>query len=127
MAQFILDQSELDTDSLGPITFAIATANLGGITASASNIVINTVTATANLGGMLATAVIPSSNLTSNSGGPAYIQPTVYVPEIIQKPVIVIKTNFGVAYTNLLSMKANASSRIDFSIMEDDSEVLLLI
>jgi len=128
MAQFILDQSELDTDALGPITYAVASAQLGGMSASALDVVTNTVTATANLGSMVATAVIvsPNVNQSSNSGGPAYIHPTVYVPEIVKKQ-IVIKTNYGVAYTNLLSMKANATSRIDFSIMDDDSEVLLLI
>lgn len=128
MAQFILDQSQLDADGLGPITYATASALLGGITASALDVVTNTVTATANLGSMVATAVIvkPNTNKTSNSGGPAYIHPTVYVPEVVKKE-IVINTNYGVAYTNLLSMKANATSRIDFSIMDDDSEVLLLI
>ena len=127
MAQFILDQSALDSDALGPITYATASANLGSLTATALDVVTNTVTATANLGGMLATVVIGSSNVTSNSGGPAYIHPTVYVPEVIKEPIKVIQTINGVAYTNLLSMKANATSRIDFSIMEDDSEVLLLI
>ena len=125
MAQFILDQSQLDADGLGPITYATASALLGGMTASALDVVTNTVTATANLGSMVATATIPS-NKNSGSIGPAFIHPNVYVPELV-KTEIVINTNYGVAYTNLLSMKANATSRIDFSIMDDDSEVLLLI
>lgn len=125
MAQFILDQSALDTEALGPITYATASASLGSLTATALDVVTNTVSATANLGAMVASATVP--NRGSNSGGPAYIHPNVYVPEVIKEPIKVIQTINGVAYTNLLSMKANATSRIDFSIMEDDSEVLLLI
>jgi hypothetical protein len=123
MAQFILNQSLLNIDALGPITYAIGDASLGSLTSSASNTVTNTVTATANLSALVATATISTAHLT---GGINFIHPTVIQPKIPKKEKV-INTNFGLAYTNLLSMKTTANSRIDFSIIDDDSEVLLLV
>ena len=51
MAQFVLDTSQLDVDVLGPIVYATASADLQGLTATATAEVTNVVTATANLGG----------------------------------------------------------------------------
>ena len=77
MAQFVLDTSQLGVDVLGPIVYATASADLQGLTATATAEVTNVVTATAK--------------------------------------------------TKMAGIKASAESRIDFSIVEDDAEILLLI
>jgi hypothetical protein len=126
MAQFVLDSSELDVDVLGPITFATATANLGSSTASATAEITNVVSATASLGGLAASVVIPSDEvILSPAGQPNYIQPN--FPEIIEPVKITVSIKTATAKTKLGAISSKSISRIDFSILDDDAEVLLLV
>ena len=126
MAQFVLDSSELDVDVLGPITFATATANLGSSTASATAEITNVVSASANLGGLAATAIIPSDEvILGSSGQPNYIQPN--FPTIIEPVKITVSIKTATAKTKLGTLSSKSTSRIDFSILDDDAEVLLLV
>lgn len=126
MAQFVLNSSELDVDVLGPITFATATANLGSSTASATAEITNVVSASANLGGLAASVVIPSDEvILSPAGQPNYIQPN--FPEIIEPVKITVSIKTATAKTKLGTLSSKSTSRIDFSILDDDAEVLLLV
>ena len=126
MAQFVLDSSELDVDVLGPITFATATANLGSSTASATAEITNVVSATASLGGLAASVVIPSDEvIPGSSGQPNYIQPN--FPTIIEPVKITVSIKTATAKTKLGTISSKSTSRIDFSILDDDAEVLLLV
>ena len=126
MAQFVLDSSELDVDVLGPITFATATANLGSSTASATAEITNVVSATANLGGLSASATVPSNEIISGSSDrPNYIQPN--FPEIIEPVKITVSIKTATAKTKLGTLSSKSTSKIDFSILDDDAEVLLLV
>ena len=126
MAQFVLDSSQLDVDVLGPITFATAMANLGSSTANATAEITNVVSATANLGGLSANAVIPSDEvILSPVGQPNYIQPN--FPEIIEPVKITVSIKTATAKTKLGTLSSKSTSRIDFSILDDDAEVLLLV
>lgn len=126
MAQFILDTSELDVDVLGPITFATATANLGSSTASATAQITNVVSASAPLGGLSASATVPSSEvIQSQVGQPNYIQPN--FPEIIEPVKITVSIKTATAKTKLGKLSSKSTSQIDFSILDDDAEVLLLV
>ena len=126
MAQFVLDSSELDVDVLGPITFATATANLGSSTASATAEITNVVSATASLGGLAASVVIPSDEvIPGSSGQPNYIQPN--FPIIIEPVKVTVSIKTATAKTKLGTLSSKSTSRIDFSILDDDAEVLLLV
>jgi len=126
MAQFVLDSSQLDVDVLGPITFATATANLGSSTANAIAEITNVVSATANLGGLSANAVIPSDEvILSPVGQPNYIQPN--FPEIIEPVKVTVSIKTATVKTKLGTLSSKSTSRIDFSILDDDAEVLLLV
>jgi len=126
MAQFVLDSSQLDVDVLGPITFATATANLGSSTASATAQITNVVSATATLGGLAASVVISSGEvIQSQAGLPNYIQPN--FPEIIEPVKITVSIKTATAKTKLGTISSKSTSRIDFSILDDDAEVLLLV
>ena len=126
MAQFVLNSSELDVDVLGPITFATATANLGSSTASTTAEITNVVSASASLGGLTASATIPSNEIIlSSSGQPNYIQPN--FPQIIEPEVITVSIKTATAKTKLGTLSSKSESRIDFSILDDDAEVLLLV
>ena len=126
MAQFVLDSSQLDVDVLGPITFATATANLGSSTASATAQITNVVSATATLGGLAASVVISSGEvIQSQAGLPNYIQPN--FPEIIEPVKITVSIKTATAKTKLGKLSSKSISRIDFSILDDDAEVLLLV
>ena len=126
MAQFILDTSELDTDVLGPITFATATASLGSSSASATAEITNVVSATANLGGLSANAIVASNEISSGSEyKPNYIQPK--FPEIIESVKITVSIKTATAKTKLGKLSSKSISQIDFSILDDDAEVLLLV
>ena len=124
MAQFVLDTSQLGVDVLGPIVYATASADLQGLTATATAEVTNVVGATANLGGLLASAIVPQEQTASSSTGYSYVQPN-FLP--VQQIEITIKTVVATAKTKMAGIKASAESRIDFSIIEDDAEILLLI
>jgi len=123
MAQFVLDTSQLGVDVLGPIVYATASADLQGLTATATAEVTNVVIATANLGGLSASVVIAQEQTASSSTGYSFVQPNFPVVE----PEIIIKTVLATAKTKMAGIKASAESRIDFSIIEDDAEILLLI
>jgi len=126
MAQFVLDSSELDVDVLGPITFATATANLGSSTASATAQITNVVSATATLGGLAASVVISSGEvIQSQAGLPNYIQPN--FPEIIEPVKITVSIKTATAKTKLGKLSSKSISQIDFSILDDDADVLLLV
>ena len=126
MAQFVLDSSQLDVDVLGPITFATATANLGSSTASATAEITNVVSASASLGGLAASVVIPSDEvILSPAGQPNYIQPN--FPEIIEPVKITVSIKTATAKTKLGTLSSKSTSQIDFSILDDDAEVLLLV
>jgi hypothetical protein len=126
MAQFVLDSSELDVDVLGPITFATAEANLGSISANANAEITNVVSATANLGGLSANATVPSNEIIlGSSGGPNYIQPN--FPIIIEPVKITVSIKTATAKTKLGMLSSKSTSQIDFSILDDDAEVLLLV
>ena len=126
MAQFVLDSSQLDVDVLGPITFATATANLGSSTASATAQITNVVSATAPLGGLSASATVPSGEvIQSQVGQPNYIQPN--FPEIIEPVKITVSIKTATAKTKLGKLSSKSISQIDFSIIDDDAEVLLLV
>lgn len=126
MAEFVLNSSQLDVDVLGPITFATATANLGSSTASATAEITNVVSATASLGGLAASVVIPSDEvIPGSSGQPNYIQPN--FPQIIEPVKITVSIKTATAKTKLGTLSSKSTSRIDFSILDDDAEVLLLV
>lgn len=126
MAQFVLDSSQLDVDVLGPITFATATANLGSISANANADITNVVSATAALGGLTATASVPSTEVILNQvGQPNYIQPN--FPQIIEPEKITVSIKIAKANTKLGKLSSKSKSQIDFSILDDDAEVLLLV
>lgn len=126
MAQFVLGSSELGVDVLGPITFATATANLGSSSASATAEITNVVSATANLGGLSASANFQSNEITLGSvGQPNYIQPN--FPEIIEPVKITVSIKTATAKTKLGKLSSKSISQIDFSILDDDAEVLLLV
>lgn len=126
MAQFVLDSSQLDVDVLGPITFATATANLGSSTASATTEITNVVSATANLGGLAASAIVPNNEvIVSQVGQPNYIQPN--FPIIIEPVKVTVSIKTATAKTKLGTLSSKSTSQIDFSILDDDAEVLLLV
>lgn len=126
MAEFVLNSSQLDVDVLGPITFATAEANLGSSTASATAEIINVVSATATLGGLSANAVVPTiTNIPSPVGQPSYIQPN--FPTIVEPVKITVSIKTATAKTKLGKLSSKSNSQIDFSILDDDAEVLLLV
>ena len=126
MAQFILDTSELDADVLGPIVFATASSDLLSLNGAATSTVTDVVGALAELGSLVATANVPTSDvgLSSNSGKFNFVQPN-FVKVVEPETKINIVSNKAIS--SLLGIKSTAISQIDFSIMEDDAEVLLLI
>lgn len=126
MAEFVLNSSQLDVDVLGPITFATAEANLGSSTATATAEIINVVSATATLGGLSANAVVPTiTNIPSPVGQPSYIQPN--FPTIVEPVKITVSIKTATAKTKLGKLSSKSNSQIDFSILDDDAEVLLLV
>lgn len=126
MAEFVLNSSQLDVDVLGPITFATATANLGSITANANAEITNIVSASAPLGGLTANATVPSNEVIINQvGQPNYIQPN--FPKIIEPEQITVSIKTATASTKLGKLSSKSISQIDFSILDDDAEVLLLV
>ena len=61
----------------------------------------------------------------SQSGQPNYIQPN--FPEIIEPVKITVSIKTGKAKAKLGKISSKSISRIDFSILDDDAEVLLLV
>ena len=113
----------------------IASADLGGLDASATTKVAKSAIASADLGGLVATAnSIPTPPEPTPEpipvGGRQYAAPRRKkiepLPEV-EIPVIQPKRRYAVCSTSLNGMKAQATSTITFSILEDDAEVLLLV
>ena len=126
MAQFVLDTSELDVDVLGPITFATANATLGSLSATATARIDNIVSATATLGGLSAQAIISQTEtaVVGSFGMPNFVQPNFVAPTPEPKIANVIVAG---ASASLGVVRIQAVSQIDFSVLNDDAEVLLLI
>lgn len=148
MPGLILGTGQLDVDLLGPV--ASGSSNFGSVSASATAEVENLVVASALLGEVTATAAAvrttfatatssfgslvaeantiptpPTPEVTiSQSGSPSYVQPNFAQVEVPKVEPIIAQ---AMAQATLKGIKANAISRIDFSIIEDDNEVLLLI
>ena len=104
-----------------------ATAVFGELTATASSIISIIGIANSEFGGLIATANIlppPTQSTDSLTGSVQFIQPNVFVPQKeVQKPVNVVTANalsFNV-------FNAGATSVIEFSILEEDNELLLLM
>ena len=148
-SQFVLDSGILDTDLLGPVVIAEASTNLGGLSGSANSLVTHNAQASASLGSLSATArasdvisatadallgglesnanTIPETPSVAGAGGgtPNFVQP--YFPPTPTPEVVEVSTILANASTALGSFNAQAMAEITFSILEDDSEVLLLI
>jgi hypothetical protein len=126
MGQFVLDTSELNVDVLGPITFATASATLGSLSATATARIDKIVSATATLGGLSAQANIPQAEtaVVGSFGMPSFVQPNFTVPT--PKPKIPNVILAG-ASASLGVVRIQAVSQIDFSVLNDDAEVLFLI
>jgi len=152
MPGFILGTGQLDIDLLGPV--ASGSISLGAITASATAEVENLVSASAPLGGLTVTAAAvvttfatasssfgamvaeanttpipptpptPEVGASAGVGMPNFVQPNFPTTQEVEK---VIATATAVAMAKIPALKANALARIDFSILADDDEVLLLI
>ena len=152
MPGFILGTGQLDIDLLGPV--ASGSTSLGAITASATAEVENLVSASAPLGGLTVTAAAvvttfatasssfgamvaeanttpipptpptPEVGASAGVGMPNFVQPNFPTTQEVEK---VIATATAVAMAKIPALKANALARIDFSILADDDEVLLLI
>ena len=118
---------------------ATASANLGGLAASAITAVAQDAVATANLGGLVATATAsdapappaPPAPEPTPSGGRQYAAPRRKkiepLPVSVEIPVIQPKRRYAVCSTTLGGIKSQGISRITFSILDDDAEVLLLV
>ena len=78
------------------------------------------------MGGLAASATVPSNEIIVNQvGQPNYIQPN--FPEIIEPVKITVSIKTATAKTKLGIISSKSTSRIDFSILDDDAEVLLLV
>jgi len=104
-----------------------ATALLGGLSASASSVTSITGTATSEFGGLTASANVlppPAASTDALTGSVQFIQPSKFVQQQeVQKPVNVVTANalsFNV-------FNAETTSVIEFSILEEDNELLLLM
>jgi hypothetical protein len=148
-SQFVLDSGVLDTDLLGPVVIATASADLGSLGSSSSSLVTHNATATGALGALTAnaraadfieaTASASLGGLEANAntrpdsptvtastvGSPSYVQPNFAQPT--QEQEVEISTVIAGAIASLGSVSARAMAEISFSILEDDAEVLLLI
>lgn len=103
------------------------TALLGGLSASASSITSITASADAILGGLTASANVlppPTPSTDGLTGSVQFIQPNKLIPKVeIQKPVNVVQSSalsFNV-------FNSASTSVIEFSILEEDNELLLLM
>lgn len=104
-------------------------SQLGALTGQATTNGTVTVSAQANLGGLTASVGREEIPAGSFGGGLAFIQPNFvqnesnFVPNLVQVPSHIIAfadARLGKAYSSALS-------QIDFSIFDDDAEVLLLV
>ena len=115
---------------------AIAVANFGGLIASATTKTSKFAIASSDLGALVATATAtdeppaPPPEPTP-SGGRQYAAPrrkkVEPLPVSVEIPVIQPKRRYAVCSTTLGGIKSQGISRITFSILDDDAEVLLLV
>jgi hypothetical protein len=115
------------------IVSVIATGgvSLGGLTASATAADNIQATAQAALGGLNAQIVTVSQTEGGSFGNPLmqFVQPNLELPKI-EIPVIeplLPKVHYGFADALLGRAYASALSQIDFSIVEDDAEILAML
>jgi hypothetical protein len=121
---------------------ATATATLGQLTGSVQATPEVEITATANLGSLIAiaqTSEPPPPPEPQHYGSNGYVpikkkqkkeRPTpVIVVEITDVPKLepLIKSHFASGSTNLFGLSAQAGNRIDFSILADEAEILMLL
>ena len=120
---------------------ATATATLGQLTGSVQATPVVEITAAANLGSLIATAQTsqPPSPEPQHYGSNGYVpikkkqkkeRPTpVIVVEITEMPELppLIKSHFASGSTDLFGLSAQAGNRIDFSILADEAEILMLL
>jgi len=116
---------------------ATLSTTLGGLVASAVTAVAQNAVLSADLGGLVATVnSIPTPPEPEPEptpvGGRQYAAPRRKkiepVPEpVVEIPVIQPKRRYAVVSTSLKGMKAQATSTITFSILEDDAEVMLML
>lgn len=104
-----------------------ATAILGGLTASASSITSITASADAPLGGLSASANVlppPAPSTDALTGSVQFVQPNKLIPQQeVEKPVNVV-TASALSFNVFNSA---STSIIEFSILEEDNELLLLM
>lgn len=104
--------------------------SLGGLTATARASDTIRVTAQAALGGLYAhIQAVPANEGGSFGPGIAYVQPNFVLPQV-ETPIIepiLPKVQFGFADALLGRTYASALSQIDFSIVEDDAEILAMM
>jgi hypothetical protein len=118
---------------------ATASAELGGLVASAVTAVEQNAVATANLGGLVATVdsiptpPAPEPTPAPSGGRRVYsttprkkIEPLVELPQV-EIPVIEPKKRYAVSSTVLGGMTSQATAEIAFSILDDESELLLML
>lgn len=104
-------------------------SQLGSMTGQATTNGTVTVSAQANLGELIASVGREENPAGSFGGGLAFIQPNFapnFAQNIVQETVQVQNHIIGFANARLGRVYASASSQIDFSIIEDDAEILLL-
>jgi hypothetical protein len=109
---------------------ASSASSLGGLTATARAADTIRVTAQANLGGLNA-QIVTVSQTEGGSFGPgiAFVQPNFVLPQVepsIIEPILP-KVHFGFADALFGRAYASAISQIDFSIVEDDAEILAML
>lgn len=116
--------------SANAIVSVIATGGslLGSLTGQATTSGTVTVSAQANLGGLSASVGREEIPAGSFGAGLAFIQPNFVRPQtdFVQTTVQVPSHITGFASARLGRVRASALSQIDFSIIEDDAEILLL-
>ena len=116
---------------------AIAVANFGGLIASATTKTSKFAIGSSDLGGLVAIATAtdeppaPPAPEPTPSGGRQYAAPrrkkVEPLPVSVEIPVIQPKRRYAVCSTTLGGIKSQGISRITFSILDDDAEVLLLV
>lgn len=105
-------------------------SELGGIVAQATTNGTVTVSAQASLGELTAhIEAVPQTEGGSFGSGLAFIQPNFVLPQtdFVQKTVPVPNHIIAFADARLGKTYASAFSQIDFSILEDDAEILMLV
>ena len=104
-----------------------ATAALGGLSVAATSIISISASANATLGGLTASANVlppPAPSTDALTGSVQFIQPNKLIPQKeVEKPVNVVTASalsFNV-------FNSTSTSIIEFSILEEDNELLLLM